>query len=73
MTMRADIRFWTAIFLIGICGFSVTRGWSIVHFSLAQLILLQRRLDHRRIGVAVVMFAVIVIELVGHAMTHLFL
>ena len=35
MTMRADIRFWTAIFLIGVCGFSVTRGWSIVHFSLA--------------------------------------
>ena len=33
--MRADIRFWTAIALIGICGFSVARGWSIVHFSLA--------------------------------------
>jgi len=33
--MRADIRFWTAIVLIGICGFSVARGWSIVHFSLA--------------------------------------
>ena len=33
--MRADIRFWTAIALIGICGFSVARGWSIVHFSFA--------------------------------------
>jgi hypothetical protein len=33
--MRADIRLLTAIALIGICGFSVTRGWSIVHFSLA--------------------------------------
>jgi len=29
------IRFWTAIAFIGICGFSITRGWSIVHFSLA--------------------------------------
>jgi hypothetical protein len=34
--MRADIRFWTAIAMIGICGFSVARGWSIVHFSLAM-------------------------------------
>jgi hypothetical protein len=33
--MRADIRLWTAIALIGICGFSVTRGWVIVHFSFA--------------------------------------
>jgi hypothetical protein len=33
--MRTDIRVWTAIALIAICGFSVTRGWSIVHFSLA--------------------------------------
>jgi hypothetical protein len=33
--MRADTRFWTAIALIGICGFSVARGWSIVHFSFA--------------------------------------
>ena len=33
--MRAGIRSWTAIALIGICGFSVTRGYSIVHFSLA--------------------------------------
>jgi hypothetical protein len=35
--MRADIRFWTAIAFIGICGFAVTRGWSIVHFSLATV------------------------------------
>jgi hypothetical protein len=35
MTMRADIRFWTAIAFIGSCGFSMTRGWDIVHFSLA--------------------------------------
>src|SRR5262249_52378485 len=35
MRMRADIRFWTAIAVIGICGFSITRGWSIVHFYLA--------------------------------------
>ena len=34
--MRADIRLWTAIALIGICGFSVARGWGIVHFSLAM-------------------------------------
>jgi hypothetical protein len=34
--MRADIRFWTAITLIGICALSVTRGLSIVHFSLAM-------------------------------------
>ena len=34
--MRADIRLWTAIALIGICGFSVTQGSDIVHFSLAM-------------------------------------
>ena len=34
--MRADIRLWTAIVVIGICGFSVTRGLGIVHFSLAM-------------------------------------
>lgn len=34
--MRADIRLWTAIALIGICGFSVTRGWVIVYFSFAM-------------------------------------
>src|SRR5262245_39124749 len=33
--MRADIRFWTEMALIGICGFSSSRGWSIVHFSIA--------------------------------------
>jgi hypothetical protein len=33
--MRKDIRFWTAIVLIGICGFAVARGWSVVRFSLA--------------------------------------
>jgi hypothetical protein len=35
--MRADIRLLTAIAMIGICGFSVARGWSIVHFSLAMV------------------------------------
>jgi hypothetical protein len=34
--MRADIRFWTAITMIGICAFSVARGLGIVHFSLAM-------------------------------------
>ena len=34
--MRADIRLWTAIAMIGICGFSVAQGWRIVHFSLAM-------------------------------------
>jgi hypothetical protein len=34
--MRTDIRLWTAIAMIGICGFSVARGWGIVHFSLAM-------------------------------------
>lgn len=33
--MRIDIRFWTAMAVIGICVFSVTHGWRIVHFSLA--------------------------------------
>ena len=33
--MRADMRWWTAIALIGICGLSVARGWEIVHFSIA--------------------------------------
>jgi hypothetical protein len=35
--MRADIRLWTAIAMIGICGFSIARGWRIVHFSLAMV------------------------------------
>ena len=34
--MRVDIRFWTAIIVIGICAFSVVRGLSIVRFSLAM-------------------------------------
>jgi hypothetical protein len=34
--MRADIRFWTTITMIGICALSVARGLSIVHFSLAM-------------------------------------
>ena len=33
--MRADMRFWTAITIIGICVFSVAWGLSIVRFSLA--------------------------------------
>jgi hypothetical protein len=35
--MRVDIRFWTAIAMIGICGFSIVEGWSIVRFSLAMV------------------------------------
>ena len=34
--MRADIRFWAAITLIGICALSVARGLSIVHFAVAR-------------------------------------
>jgi hypothetical protein len=34
--MRVDVRFWTAIVIIGFCGFSVARGLSIVQFSLAM-------------------------------------
>ena len=34
--MRADIRSWTAIVVIGICGFAVARGSSVAHFSLAM-------------------------------------
>jgi hypothetical protein len=34
--MRLDIRLWTTIAIIGICGFAVARGWEIVHFSLAM-------------------------------------
>jgi len=34
--MRADIRFWTAITVIGFCAFAVVRGLSIVQFSLAM-------------------------------------
>ena len=35
--MLTDIRLWTAIAMIGICGFSVAQGWRIVHFSLAMV------------------------------------
>jgi hypothetical protein len=31
-----NIRLFTAVALIGICGFCVVRGWSIVHFSLVM-------------------------------------
>ena len=37
MTMRGNIRLATAIVLIGICGFSVAQGWTIVRFSLAKM------------------------------------
>ena len=37
IAMRADIRFWTAITLIGFCAFAVVRGLSIVHFSFAMV------------------------------------
>ena len=37
VAMRPDIRLWTAIAMIGICGFSVAQGWSIVRFSLATV------------------------------------
>lgn len=33
--MRADIRLWTAIVVIGMCGFSIARGFGIVNFSRA--------------------------------------
>ena len=33
--MRADVRLWTAIAIIGICGFSIAQGLGIVQFSLA--------------------------------------
>jgi hypothetical protein len=36
MTMRADMRFWTAIVMIGFCGFAIARGWSILQFSRAM-------------------------------------
>jgi hypothetical protein len=45
--MRVDVRFWTAIVIIGFCGFSVVRGWSIVHFSLAManIVSLEKRAE----------------------------
>src|SRR5262249_29981207 len=30
------MRWWTAIAIIAICGFSVIQGWRIAHFSLAR-------------------------------------
>jgi hypothetical protein len=35
--MLTNIRVFTAIAIIGICGFSVAKGFSIVHFSLARM------------------------------------
>jgi hypothetical protein len=35
--MCAAIRFWTAIAMIGICGFAAVSGWNIAHFSLAMM------------------------------------
>jgi hypothetical protein len=37
MAMRPDMRFWTAIAIIGICGFAAVSGWNIAHFSLAMM------------------------------------
>lgn len=37
VAMRTDIRLFTAIAMIGICGFSVAQGSRIVHFSLATV------------------------------------
>jgi hypothetical protein len=34
--MRLDIRLWTAIAVIGFCGFAVMRGWNVLHFSVAM-------------------------------------
>ena len=34
--MRADVRLLTAVVMIGICGFSIVRGFGIVRFSLAM-------------------------------------
>ena len=36
MTLRLDVRLWTAIALIGICGFSIAQGCGILRFSLAM-------------------------------------
>ena len=35
--MRGSIRLATAIVLMGICGFSVAQGWTIVRFSVATM------------------------------------
>jgi hypothetical protein len=35
--MRADIRLWTAIAIIGICGFSIAQGYRIARFSMVNV------------------------------------
>jgi hypothetical protein len=35
--MRADIRLWTAIAMIGICGFAIAQGYRIARFSLVNV------------------------------------
>ena len=35
--MRADIRLWTAIAIIGICGFSIAQGYRIARFSMMNV------------------------------------
>ena len=35
--MRIGLRLWTAIAMIGLCGFAAASGWHIVHFSLARM------------------------------------
>ena len=35
--MRRSIRLATAIALIGICGFSVAQGWTIIRFSVETM------------------------------------
>jgi hypothetical protein len=51
--MRVDIRFWTAIVMIGICGFCVARGWSILHFSIAVIDSSEMRADTAEVWTAV--------------------
>jgi hypothetical protein len=36
IAMRANIRFWTAIIVIGVCAFSLVRGVGVVRFSVAM-------------------------------------
>jgi hypothetical protein len=37
MTMRRSIRLVTAIVVIGICGFSIAQGWTIIRFSVETM------------------------------------
>ena len=37
VAMRIGLRLWTAIAMIGLCGFAAASGWHIVHFSLARM------------------------------------